>query len=541
MTPGARIPSAEVVPLAERMRYMLAFRFILVPVVALVTYLSRESLETTVSAIALATVVYLAQSVIGHIAWRASKRGGLWLFTGMLLADGVYLAWTSYATGGGLSPLRYLIILHIICVALLASYRTGLKMALWHSLLLLVVYYAQEGGLLNPLPQTDATGLGTPLEQLVAFSIVFWVVAIATSTFSAINERELRRRRYDLEALAAMAVRLENQSDSASVAETLLDCIVDAFDFERTLFFAQKEEGELTLLAHTGAVARGVFGPPPDTGSVIQAAMENRKTQLISDADIDNDIWLSVLVSDARNLVIVPLSAEGHAIGAIVAEHGMRRGSRIERRVLGMMERFASHGALALRNAYLLEQVQELAATDGLTGVANRYTFQHDLEREIERAARAGDDVALAMLDIDHFKRLNDAYGHQAGDEVLRRVAKQLSDSSRPYDTVARYGGEEFALVLPTTDRAEAREIVERLRREIAAASGKPRVTISAGLALFPTDATNADELVAAADEALYESKRAGRNRVKSSARHLKATQMPSSMNPFTEPPPAMA
>jgi diguanylate cyclase (GGDEF)-like protein len=535
-----RIPSAEVVPLAERLRYMLAFRFVLVPVVALVTYLSRESLEASMVAVALVTVGYLAASVAGHLAWRASRRGGLVLFTAMLLADGLYLAWTSYATGGALSPLRYLIILHIIAVALLASYRTGLKMALWHSLLLLVVYYGQEGGVLNPLPESNATGFGSALEQLVAFSVVFWFVAIATSTFSAVNERELRRRRFDLEALAGMATRLENQSDSASVAETLLDCVVDAFDFERTLFFAEKEGEELTLLAHTGEVARGVFGPPPDKGSVIQLAMATRSTQLISGADVDSDLWLSVLVPDARNLVIVPLSAEGHAIGAIVAEHGMRRGSRIERRVLGMLERFASHGALALRNAYLLEQVQELAATDGLTGVANRYTFQNVLEREIERAARAGEDVALAMLDIDHFKRLNDAYGHQAGDEVLRRVAQQLSDSSRTYDTIARYGGEEFALILPTTDRAETREIVERLRREIAAASGKPRVTISAGIALFPTDATNADELVAAADEALYESKRAGRNRVKSSSRHLKAAQLPS-ISPVTEPPPAIA
>ena len=541
MHTGTRIPTAEVVPLTERMRYMLAFRFALVPVIALVAYLSSESLETSVAAIVLATVGYLAAAVISHLTWRASHRFGLWLFTGMLLLDGVYLAWTAYASGGSLSPLRYLIILHIIAVALLASYRTGLKMALWHSLLLLVVYYAQDGGLLNPLPQTDATGLGTPLDQLSAFILVFWFVAIATSTFSAVNERELRRRRFDLEALASMAVRLENQSDSASVAETLLDCIVDTFDFERTLFFAQKDADHmLTLLAHTGAVARGVFGPPPDSGSVIHLAMASREVQMISGADVDNDMWLSVLVPDARNLVIVPLSAEGHAIGAIVAEHGMRRGSRIERRVLGMLERFASHGALALRNAYLLEQVQELAATDGLTGVANRYTFQNTLEREIERAARAGDDVALAMLDIDHFKRLNDAYGHQAGDEVLRRVAQQLSEASRTYDTVARYGGEEFALVLPTTDRAEAREIVERLRRQIAAAAGKPRVTISAGLALFPTDATNADELVAAADEALYESKRAGRNRVKSSTRHMKASQLPS-IEPHAEPPPAIA
>jgi diguanylate cyclase (GGDEF)-like protein len=268
--------------------------------------------------------------------------------------------------------------------------------------------------------------------------------------------------------------------------------------------------------------------------------MSTRKTQLVSYPDVDRDPWLSVLVPGARNVVIVPLSAEGHAIGAVVAEHGMRRGSRIERRVVSMAERFASHGALALRNAWLLERVQELAATDALTGVANRYSFQQALEGELERAARATEDVSLAMLDIDRFKRLNDAHGHQVGDEVLRRVAALLSEHCRKYDTVARYGGEEFALILPSTDRAETRAIVDRLRRQIEAVSSDPRVTISVGVATFPTDATTADELVAAADEALYESKRGGRNRVTTSTRHLRAAPPPR-LAPLPDPPPAVA
>jgi two-component system, cell cycle response regulator len=490
------------------------------PVLALVVWLSRDALHASAGSLALVAGAYLVTSVGAQVAWRASRRSGLIVFTAMLLADGAFLAWTSYATGSGASPLRYLIILHIIAVALLASYRTGLKMALWHSLLLLVVYYAQEGGLLEPLDPRDAPAFGSPLEQLIGFSAVLWFVAIATSTFSAVNERELRRRRYDLEALASTATRLEDQQDSASVAKTLLDCVVDAFGFERTLFFGSRQGGDLTLLAHTGDVVREAVGPPPDAGSAIGHAMATRSTQLVSRADVDADAWLSLLVPEAKNLVMVPLSAEGHAIGAVVVEHGMRSGSRIERRVVGMLERFASHGALALRNAWLLEEVQQLAATDGLTGIANRYTFQQVLESELERAARSGNEVGLAMLDIDHFKRLNDAYGHQAGDAVLRAVATRLSDHSRTYDTAARYGGEEFAVILPATDREEMWEIVERLRREVYASSDGPSVTISAGVATFPSDGASVDELVAAADEALYESKRAGRNRVTSSTRH---------------------
>ncbi len=332
MSKAARVPSAEVVPIADRTRYMQAFRLALLPVVGLVAWLSRDSLDTSGTALALVTVAYLAMSLVAHLAWQVSRRGALALFSGMLIVDGLYLAWASYVTGSGGSPLRYLIILHIIAVALLASYRTGLKMALWHSLLLLVVYYGQEGGLLHPLQQTDAPGAGSPFEQLIAYSVVLWFVAIATSTFSAINERELRRRRFDLEALAAMAARLEDQTDSATAASTLLTAVGDAFGFERALLFASPDGESPALLAHVGDVTRGVRGPPPDDGSMLYRAMATRETQLVAAADVDNDLWLSVLVPDARNLVVVPLSAEGHAIGALVAEHGMRRGSRIERR-----------------------------------------------------------------------------------------------------------------------------------------------------------------------------------------------------------------
>jgi diguanylate cyclase (GGDEF)-like protein len=540
MSKAERIPAAEVVPLADRMRYMQVFRLVLVAVVAFVVALSPESHHAGPEAFAAITVTFMALSLGAHLAWRVSRGAGLALFTGMLIVDGIYLAWTAYATGGGASPIRYLIILHIITVALLASYRTGMKMALWHSLLLLVVYYAREGGVLDPLEPDDAPGAGTPFEQLIVFSAVLWFVAIATSAFSAVNERELRRRRYDLEALASMATRLEDTTDSASVADTVLDSVCDTFGFERTLFFAGEDGGELQLLAHTGEVTRGVRGPPPGAGSALETAMNTRRTQLVSYPDVDTDPWLSILLEGARNVLIVPLSAEGHAIGALVAEHGMRRGSRIERRVVAMVERFASHGALALRNAWLLERVQVLAATDALTGVANRYSFQNALEAELERAARAGEDVSLAMLDIDRFKRLNDAHGHQVGDEVLKRVAALLSEHCRAYDTVARYGGEEFALILPATDRVETRAIVDRMRRQIEAVSGDPKVTISAGVASFPTDATLADDLVAAADEALYESKRGGRNRVSTSDRHLKAAPAPR-LAPLPDPPPAAA
>lgn len=166
-----------------------------------------------------------------------------------------------------------------------------------------------------------------------------------------------------------------------------------------------------------------------------------------------------------------------------------------------------------------LEQLQKFASTDGLTGIANRRAFDTVLDREVARASRDGSTVALVMLDIDGFKRLNDTHGHQTGDDVLRAVAAGLAKACREYDTAARYGGDEFAMVLPNCSPEEAHAAAERLRLSVADAGSMPRVTVSGGIATFPINGDDAVSVVRAADDAMYESKRTGRNRVTASTR----------------------
>ena len=509
-------PSAgELVPISDRLRYMELFRIGLVLCVAAIAAAGPQALVVDVRQVALFSVVYVAIALVAHLTWKLSRRGGLALFGAMLIADGVFLAWTAYATGGAASPLRYLIVLHLITVALLASYRTGLKLALWHSLLLLVVFYAQRGGLLHA--ETGAgIGIGTPFQRLLEFSALFWLVAIVTSSFSAVNERELRRRRYDLESLAAMVTRLESASDPADVAEGLVESVAETFDFERAVLIGSHDDAAPALLAWHGDVRNEADATAPAERSVITAAGDGRRTLLLSKLDPAADPWLGALLPDAGNLVVSPLLTEHHAIGVLVGEVPRRMGARIEHRVVAMVERFVSYGTLALVNGWLLERVQRMAATDGLTGVANRRTFEETLGKEIARAGRRGDDLSLLMLDIDHFKRLNDTHGHQTGDAVLRRVARTLGESCREFDTAARYGGEEFAVVLPGTTPEQAAVIAERLRAALAGDATEPRVTVSIGAASFPTAATGPDELIAAADKALYASKHRGRDRVTS-------------------------
>lgn len=179
--------------------------------------------------------------------------------------------------------------------------------------------------------------------------------------------------------------------------------------------------------------------------------------------------------------------------------------------------------ALAVQNARLHEHTLELSVTDPLTGVPNRRYLYQQLEAELARASRFESPLSMVMVDIDHFKLLNDTAGHSAGDDVLRKVAQLMRDNLRKVDTLARYGGEEFIVLLPQIDRTEAAEVAEKLRRAIAESGieqGRTqplgKVTISVGVATMPRDATDDVKLIDSSDAALYASKRGGRNKVTS-------------------------
>ena len=175
--------------------------------------------------------------------------------------------------------------------------------------------------------------------------------------------------------------------------------------------------------------------------------------------------------------------------------------------------------AMAARIQAAQQALSELSVRDSLTGLYNNGEFYRVLEAEIARSLRYHHAFSVLMLDLDHFKRINDNFGHPAGDAALRRLATILTSMLRPVDCIARYGGEEFAIILPETPLSGALQVAERLRAAIAETSidvGIEKtvgVTVSIGIAAFPDHARSGRELVALADRALYEAKRTGRDR----------------------------
>jgi diguanylate cyclase (GGDEF)-like protein len=204
-------------------------------------------------------------------------------------------------------------------------------------------------------------------------------------------------------------------------------------------------------------------------------------------------------------------------LGVISVARPERPFDRGERDLVAYLARQAG---VSMENVGLHEQVQRQAVTDELTGLFNHRRFVEALEAEAERARRFDQSVGLVMVDLDNFKAVNDTYGHQQGDQVLRSVAALMRKYSREIDSPARYGGEELAVVLPQTDIDGAYQLAERLRSGIAeldipmvGRAGSMRVTASLGVAALPRNAQDPERLIAAADAALYAAKRGGKNK----------------------------
>jgi diguanylate cyclase (GGDEF)-like protein len=320
----------------------------------------------------------------------------------------------------------------------------------------------------------------------------------------------LRQRAAQLEAINAIAKRTTVELDLKELLDRMCTQLLQAFTVEHVAIFLRDEDGDLVLRAQQGTLAKLQIGDtlPNGNGSAQSPEGQHRRCDESSDC-------VCVCLPTGHTEVCLPLVSFGDNIGLLVC--ATKQSKALVTNDMQALESLADILATATQNARYVEKIRQLAFRDGLTGVYNRRYFETRLVDEVTRAARYGGGVSVLMIDLDHFKKINDEFGHMLGDDVLRTASAIFVRQLRKLDVVCRYGGEEFAVVLPATHGASAAAVAEKLRRAIAntAFVGIPySVTVSVGVAEFPANGITRDDIVGAADGALYEAKGAGRNRV---------------------------
>jgi two-component system cell cycle response regulator len=420
----------------------------------------------------------------------------------MLLLDGLFLALALVLTGGAESWVRPLVFFDVTAVTLVVSYRTGLKLAVWYALLLFLGHAAASAGLLGDRT-TGSYG------DAALTSIGLLLFAIGAAVCSSVNERALRRSRAELHALVELSFELEHVRTAGDVAVVLARHTQDRLDFPRATVLVRDGEQWHGATATEGGTAQ--IASPAGIGPLPEQLLRAEAPTLVR--TLDDEPVLDQLLPLGRNVAIVPLVADGEALGVVLAEWGRGPRAQIPSVTVETLSQSATQTAAALRNAALLSEIEHLATRDGLTGLANRRLFEESLQREVARSHRRKTPLALVVLDVDHFKDVNDTVGHQAGDAVLREVARAMVGNTKASDLPARYGGDEFVVLLPDCTGDDALAVAERLRAAVARDVTAVPVTVSAGVGGMPGNAGDGERLVAAADAALYSAKREGRDR----------------------------
>jgi len=359
-------------------------------------------------------------------------------------------------------------------------------------------------------------------EQARALSLVS--TQIADTIVGARTNEQLQSEREDFAAYYDLSKKLSASLNMEAIFSILLDSTKDVVPFNAAALVIKDELSDRIMLK----AVRGIELDMPDMelspeDSLVNWAMEHARTLYVPRlANLQQGkrtplLSEKVKVKGMSSVLIIPLLVKNQPMGALMlAARAHDAFSTYHQRLL---EALVNQAAVSFSNAQLFTKLERMAVLDGLTGLYNHRYFQEQLERELARAERAGSSLALVIMDIDHFKQVNDTYGHPTGDVVLKHISAIVKGAIRNIDLAARYGGEEFAIVLPEADMSGAAGFAERLRREVEAKTahtdfGALGVTVSLGVSAYPEFGRKRSELIDFADKALYHAKRLGRNRV---------------------------
>jgi diguanylate cyclase (GGDEF)-like protein len=326
-----------------------------------------------------------------------------------------------------------------------------------------------------------------------------------------------RKQRTETVATSMGLLKLVRHRDSETLIGKIVDEVKKDLDLERcTLLYANAASDESVRLLGDGPRLR-IQPPPRELLDRLLSRLDSEGTLEIERlCDLDQSFSeFGERLSQAGLHYFFPFKLTDHRVGLFA--WGDKRppaeiAARLARHRLGAVDLMA--------NAESFEEVESLSYTDNLTGLVNQRYFLRRLDEEIDRARRYSRSLALIIFDLDELKGINDRYGHQAGDQVLRQMGATLGSSIRSIDVVARYGGDEFCIIMPESDRATCARFMHRLQQKIAGSrfrldqiEKEVTCTVSLGGAIFPENAENAEQLIYAADMALLKAKESGRNR----------------------------
>jgi diguanylate cyclase (GGDEF)-like protein len=490
---------SDLVPVGRRWLSLLAVR----AACAAVTIASLRVLPGLAGAqdhaLTVISIAYVGAAAVVEVV--RSAAGGRWLglLRASVVVDALYLALVVNATGGTSSALGFLVYLHIVAVTLVVSYRRGLEAAVAQAALVFISSSALGARYLDGMLWSAPSGAA-----LRATS--YLIVAVAAAALASVDERALNRSRAHVQAQLDLAAELHAAVHPQPTAVVLAGHLVERLGYQRAVVLG---------VGATGRCEGAVRGPDQRVlvdrvnRSIDQIAAGLGTLALRRNLDLD---VLDRLLPDAENVVVLRMEADGRTVGVLAAEWGHGKRARIPADVVDATTQSAGYAALALHAATLLAASQLRADHDELTGLANRSSLHEALSREMARTERRRGVLSLALFDLDHFKEVNDAYGHAAGDDVLRLAARTLEREARQGDLCARLHGDEFAVLLPDCSPRDALDVVARVVRVLGEELGPHRVTVSAGVASYPGHDTPTG-LMRAADVALYNSKEAGRNR----------------------------
>ena len=421
-TPQGPVAS-DFVSLSHRMRSLLALRvgFALTALVVGALHQGGGEQPGLVSS----SVFYIGLEIAAELIRRRGQGRRLVVLGIGVLLDGLYLTWITYLTGGLLSPFQSLIYVHVIAITLLASYRTGLKVALWDSLLILFIANAEVSGALPaPQPLFDAIGvITTPTRTWAIMIVALWGVTVATAALSAVNERNLRRKRADLSALTRTVAALGASDSADEIADILLGGLHDAFTFGRSLVLASPA-ADLTLLASRGIQEGPIIG---GIDPIVERALTARSVQLVRRLDPTTDPRLAAMIPGSRNVLIVPLFlAGGYRLGVVVVE-GAGHGERVDGWTIDIVRQFASHTAVRLHNAWLLED--NIRRLEEIRRLKDELLVQNlSLESEVIERTEALDERLAQLRGSDAERQRLLSHLVSAQEDERRRIAGDIHD-----------------------------------------------------------------------------------------------------------------